>query len=264
MHGKGTRNLYVQFRPERQLKYAEKIVLETDYGAATVRLIGQGVEPVLQVTPEDGKVDLGQVLAGDSASKTITLKNCSVFPLTYNIVGRGMMPTNYNGTSVFSCIPESAVIEPNATQEVTVSVRPDHELPEPYSCTMVVRVPTTDAKKAVEKMLSLKGRCWQRQLYVRALQAVDDVKPGSKDAIDDTFSVPPELGVPVADDREDLKTPARSHKLELKFPKQSKSTSVGDAGGKGQRQCPPGHGKGDRNRCNGNQRAWPQWEWRIV
>ena len=100
----------------------QKIVLETDYGAATVRLIGQGVEPVLQVTPEDGKVDLGQVLAGDSASKTITLKNCSVFPLTYNIVGRGMMPTNYNGTSVFSCIPESAVIEPNATQEVTVSV----------------------------------------------------------------------------------------------------------------------------------------------
>ena len=74
------------------------------------------------------------------------------------------MPTNYNGTSVFSCVPEGAVIEPNAEQEVTVSIRPDHELAEPYSCIMMVRVPTTDEKKAVEKKLTLKGRCWQRQL----------------------------------------------------------------------------------------------------
>ena len=235
LHGKATRNLFIQFRPERQLKYAEKIIIETDFGAATIRLIGQGVEPVLQVTPEDGKVDLGQVLAGDSARKTIMLKNCSVFPLTYNIVGRGSMPTNYNGTSVFSCVPEGAVIQPNAEQEVTVSIRPDHELAEPYSCVMMVRVPTTDEKKAVEKRLTLKGRCWQRQLYVRALQAADDVKPGSKEAVDDTFSIPPELGVDTAEGREDLKTPARTHKITLKFPKKSENAEVPtNDGGKGQ------------------------------
>eukprot|EP00943_MAST-04B_sp_MAST-4B-sp1_P008085 g8085.t1 len=235
LNGKSNRNLFVQFRPEKQLKYAEKIIVETDYGASTIRLIGQGVEPVLQVQPEDGKVDLGQVLAGDSASKKIVLKNCSVFPLTYSIVGRGAMPTNYNGTSVFSCVPEGAVIEPNAEQEVTVSIRPDHELAEPYSCIMMVRVPTTDEKKAVEKKLTLKGRCWQRQLYVRALQNVDDVKPGSKEAVDDIFSVPPELGVDTSEGREDIKTPARSHKIVLKFPKQSESaaTQPKDNGGKG-------------------------------
>ena len=79
LHGKGQRSIFIQFRPGAQLKYSEKITLETKFGSASVLLVGQGVEPVLEMNPENGKVDLGQVLAGDSSTKTITLKNLSVF-----------------------------------------------------------------------------------------------------------------------------------------------------------------------------------------
>jgi hypothetical protein len=228
LHGKGQRSLFVQFRPGAQLKYSEKITLETEFGNASVFLVGQGVEPVLEMNPEDGKVDLGQVLAGDSSTKTITLKNLSVFPLTYNIISRGNVPTNYNGTSVFSCVPESAIIQPGATQEVQVTVRPDHELAMPFKSLMVVRVPTADEKKAVEKNLYLTAQCWQRQLFARPLKAADFLPVGSRETIDDIFGVPPELNVELKlpEGQEELATKAKSHAIKLVFPKSKNGTTI--------------------------------------
>jgi hypothetical protein len=221
LHGKGSRSLFIQFRPEAQLKYSERISFETQYGSASILLVGQGVEPVLEMMPSDGKLDLGQVLAGDSSTQVVTLKNLSVFPMTYNTKSRGDVPTNYNGTAVFSCVPETAVIQPGETQEMKVTIRPDHELPEPYKCQIVVRIPTADEKKAVEKTLYLTGRCWQRQLYARPTQSADEPKSGSKDTIDDIFSVPPELGVELQLPEEHVQhgTKPRDHFVRLVFPK---------------------------------------------
>ena len=218
LHGKGQRSIFIQFRPGAQLKYSEKITLETKFGSASVLLVGQGVEPVLEMNPENGKVDLGQVLAGDSSTKTITLKNLSVFPLKYNIVSRGNVPTNYNGTSVFACVPQSASIQPGETQEVQVTVRPDHELAVPFKCLMVVRVPTADEKKAVEKTLYLSAQCWQRQLFARPLKAADFLPAGSRETIDDVFGVPPELNVDLKlpEGQEKWITKAKAHTIKLR------------------------------------------------
>ena len=40
-------------------------------------LLGQGIEPIVHVTPEEGLVDWGYTPAGDTISKSIQVKNTS-------------------------------------------------------------------------------------------------------------------------------------------------------------------------------------------
>ena len=43
--------VYVRFRPESQLVYCERITFQTSAGLASVTLAGQGVSPILELTP---------------------------------------------------------------------------------------------------------------------------------------------------------------------------------------------------------------------
>ena len=138
---------------------------------------------------------MGQVLAGDSSTRTFSLRNCSVFPVRYEVVTRGKMPENYNGLASFLCVPEQATIPPGETQEVSVRCQPDHSLPFPHICEMVVRVPTTNEAKAIEHDIHLQARTWARQVFVRPARPEDEPKPGSRELIVDPFAVPPELCV---------------------------------------------------------------------
>jgi hypothetical protein len=46
-----TMTAYVRFKPEDQLVYCERIEFETEFGTASVVLVGQGVSPTLELTP---------------------------------------------------------------------------------------------------------------------------------------------------------------------------------------------------------------------
>lgn len=142
--------VFVRFKPEDQLVYCERITFETSVGQASIVLVGQGVSPTLELTPADGMMDMGQVLAGDSSTKTFSLLNTSVFPVKYEIILKGKMPENYNSLASFLCTPEEATIEPGTTQEVTVRCQPDISLPFPHQCEMIVRVPTTNESKSLQ------------------------------------------------------------------------------------------------------------------
>ena len=43
--------VYIRFKPEDQLTYCEKVTFETEYGQASIVLVGQGVSPTLELTP---------------------------------------------------------------------------------------------------------------------------------------------------------------------------------------------------------------------
>ena len=43
--------VYVRFKPEDQLTYCERITFETEFGQASIVLVGQGVSPTLELTP---------------------------------------------------------------------------------------------------------------------------------------------------------------------------------------------------------------------
>ena len=46
-----TMTVYIRFKPEDQLVYCERIEFETEFGTASVVLVGQGVSPTLELTP---------------------------------------------------------------------------------------------------------------------------------------------------------------------------------------------------------------------
>ena len=43
--------VYIRFKPEDQWTYCEKVTFETEYGQASIVLVGQGVSPTLELTP---------------------------------------------------------------------------------------------------------------------------------------------------------------------------------------------------------------------
>jgi hypothetical protein len=163
---------------------------------------------------------MGQVLAGDSSTKTFSLLNKSVFPVKYEIVLKGKMPENYNSMASFLCTPEEATIQPGETQEVTVACQPDISLPFSHQCEMIVRVPTTNESKSLQYGIHISARVWSRQVFIRTADPMDEPPKGSKDLIVDPFAVPPELCVEPLVSKEESKndTPER-RTIRLTFPK---------------------------------------------
>lgn len=165
---------------------------------------------------------MGQVLAGDSSTKSFSLKNCSVFPVRYEIILNGKMPENYNSLASFLCSPEEATIAPGATQAVTVRAQPDHSLPYAHRCELIVRVPTTNESKALSYGIHLHARTWARQLFVRPKNPADEPPEGSRDLIVDPFAVPAELCVPPpvrAGDADAVAEAGPRRVIRLTFPK---------------------------------------------
>ena len=87
--GRNAMNIFVRFRPGAELRYCERVAFATEYGAASILVMGGGVSPSLQVSEES--IDFGSVLANDCGSKRFTLRNTSAFPLKYSIVERGSL-----------------------------------------------------------------------------------------------------------------------------------------------------------------------------
>ena len=120
-------NLLVQFLPENQLHYSEELIITSQYGRASVSLIGQGVSPSLQIHPEDGFLDMGHVLAGDTREASCKLKNCSEFPLTYNIIPRGALPENFNVSVIV--IVRSSYMRHGMMEMLTLTSSHAHTMP---------------------------------------------------------------------------------------------------------------------------------------
>lgn len=57
---------------------------------------GEGVNTALQLTPEDGRLDMGNVLEGRSVTQTLTMRNTSPFSLRFEI--RSVAPPHENFT----------------------------------------------------------------------------------------------------------------------------------------------------------------------
>ena len=138
-------------------------------------------------------MNMGQVLAGDSSTKTFALRNTSVFPVRYEIILNGKMPENYNSLASFLATPEEATILPGEEQIVTVRAQPDVSLPYPHLCEMIVRVPTTNESKSLQYGIHCSARVWPRQLFVRPEDSKNEPSMGSKDLIVDPFVIPVEI-----------------------------------------------------------------------
>ncbi|XP_071804990.1 cilia- and flagella-associated protein 74-like [Asterias amurensis] len=148
----GTHTLLVAFAPLNAKVYQE--VLDIDSGSAilSVCLKGQGINPIINISLKEPKLNLGFVMAGEENAESFKLENVSPLSVDYSIklaslsfqkhVNQQGLPlfvkrdpsadtrvvgkANLNGSSVFDCVPCEGTLQPGSKKEITVTFRPDH------------------------------------------------------------------------------------------------------------------------------------------
>ena len=85
-----------------------------------------------------------------------------------------------------SCSPNEAVIPAGEAQEVTVTFAPDHMRRDQFVSSFLVDIPNQET----ETIVTVRGRCWDRQLYVLPVAPSDELQADHPDMIDDGLAPP--------------------------------------------------------------------------
>jgi hypothetical protein len=157
-----SRVIVVEFEPLSQQLFEEKLTLKTATSKVSVALKGRGVRPQLKLEPEDGLVNMGNTVVGDTIEKTVMLKNLVTFPFEYSLKKRAKGVQNFNGLVNFTYIPQEAKIEPGKDLQVKIRFNPDH-YSERYFEHVLIDVPN----QIDPKEMFVAGNCWKRSVYVR-------------------------------------------------------------------------------------------------
>ncbi|KAM5140335.1 cilia- and flagella-associated protein 74 [Mantella aurantiaca] len=145
-------HLFIAFEPEDSKTFFENLEVCTRQATLSLGIKGQGLAPSLACSVIGGVLNMGYVLAKDRTTASIKLHNTSTIPVKYTIKQGSLSvtryedlqklpsfihsdestssfvgPQNYNGHSVFSVSPVEGAIEPDKSEELTVSFSPDHE-----------------------------------------------------------------------------------------------------------------------------------------
>ena len=56
----------VQFEPHEQQKYEERIVMNSEHTTVSVFMKGKGVKPEVNIEPEEGLLNFGNIIVGES------------------------------------------------------------------------------------------------------------------------------------------------------------------------------------------------------
>lgn len=81
-----TKALVVQFEPQAQQIFEEKLMIYSNHTVVSVNLKGTGVRPEVEIVGlTDGLLPFGNVLANEFVEKQFTIKNISTFPVTFNL-----------------------------------------------------------------------------------------------------------------------------------------------------------------------------------
>ncbi|GIL93003.1 hypothetical protein Vretifemale_20446 [Volvox reticuliferus] len=159
--------MLVAFTPHARTQYLETLVVRSARTTLRLALKGAGIAPELQLGPEgitSTGLDLGDVLVGESGSRTLTVTNVCPFPLSFTmvVIGSGASADpNLAMRPPFSCHPAEGTLAQGETAEVTVSFSPNSQ--RPYFADMLqVVVPNQQD----ELRVPLRGRGWQEGVFV--------------------------------------------------------------------------------------------------
>lgn len=239
----------LQFAPLSQGVRSETLTLSCPSLGKTLTVVlkGEGVSPVLEVTPEGVSgltsqnavasittlstwTTTGQpckhVAAGDTAKTTLSLKNASVFPLRYNVDDILPSTSNYSRKLPFTVSPSEATIQPGETKDLLVTFRPDHARVWSYKYEGIIAVPN----QVEDHVIRCSGRCWEQQVYCCGSgdEGVTDEEDRVKEGLEDRFTLPSALG---AVEEESLVSmgvvrPVRPDVV-IKFPKEAEEGEEG-------------------------------------
>ncbi|RMX35928.1 hypothetical protein pdam_00005199 [Pocillopora damicornis] len=186
-----THTVIVSFGPNAPKEFHEVLEVRCPRNTLYLRLKGRGVQPVISLSVEDGLLDLGDALVGDTISSSFKISNTSELSITYSLKldslsplrhsraqvlprflppfsemsetqQHALGPSNYNGMAVFDCVPAQGVIGPGESKEITISFNPDHPS-QLYADEVSVEINNGEQPYSVR----LLGRAWPNIVYLR-------------------------------------------------------------------------------------------------
>ena len=98
----------------------------SEHTTVSVYMKGCGVRPEVNIEPEEGLLNFGNVLAGETVEKSFKIKNISSFAVKFNLKTESQGVTNKKKEVPFLLIPSTATIAANETYEVKIVFQPDH------------------------------------------------------------------------------------------------------------------------------------------
>ena len=208
-----TKAIVVQFEPNAQQIYEEKLMIYSNHTVVSINLKGTGVRPEVEITGvPDCLLSFTNVMANEYIEKSFSIKNISTFPVTFNLLSQVAGVPNRSKLAAFTLIPATATIKPQSDYPVKIIFQPDH-FSNQYFDVLLVDIPNQVKPKSV----FLRGWCYQRQLFVREMEPFE-WKP--VDRLKRKYEDPLKMLQTIA--------PAARQKLVMEFAREEDATVMGD------------------------------------
>lgn len=120
-----TSSVVVQFEPLAQQVYEERIVMNSQHTTVSVFMKGRGVRPEVTIEPEEGLLNFGNIIVGETYEKTFKIKNISSFAVKFQLLSQVFGIENRKKQVPFLMIPQTATIPARETYEVKIVFQPD-------------------------------------------------------------------------------------------------------------------------------------------
>ena len=131
----------------------------------SVFMKGCGVRPEVNIEPEDGLLQFGNVLVGETVEKVFKIKNISSFAVKFSLKSECSGVQNKKKEVPFLLIPQTATIGPKETYEVKIVFQPD-QVNNNFFEILLIDIPNQIKPKRVY----LRGQAFDRQLAVRVFE----------------------------------------------------------------------------------------------
>lgn len=119
----------------------------------------------MKLIPENGLLNIGNVVLGEYSEKTFKVQNISNFGFDVKLKPLNQGIQNLNRSEVFSFIPQEFPLNSQEEIDVKVIFKPDR-VSEKFHYSILIDVPN----QKVERVLFLYGSCYPRQVFLRNYQ----------------------------------------------------------------------------------------------
>lgn len=130
--------------------------------------MGKGVRPEVNIEPEEGLLNFGNILVGETYEKTFKIKNVSSFQVKFQLISQVFGIENRKKQVPFLMVPQTAVIKEHETYEVKIIFQPDFASNHFFDM-LLIDIPNQIKPKSVY----LRGQAYERQLSVRIYEPFD-------------------------------------------------------------------------------------------
>jgi len=142
--------------------------MDSQHTTVSVFMKGCGVRPEVTIEPEEGLLNFGNIIVGETYEKSFKIKNVSSFAVKFQLLSQVFGIENRKKQVPFLMIPQTATIPAKETYEVKIVFQPDFASNHFFDMLLI------DIPNQVEpKQVYLRGQAHERQLSVRVYEPFD-------------------------------------------------------------------------------------------